>query len=419
MLLQFSVENYTSIKNKCVLDLTPTVDKEHPENILMRGEQKALNVITVYGANASGKSNLFKAMTSALNIIRNSENTQINMLLPIMPFKFDGSSQTKPSSFEFTFVANDEKKYVYGFSATPEEITEEYLYCYNSAKPSVIFDFTYKAELPEYKFSRSSKSELVPLLEKRTKNKLFISTATAWNATSTKVAFEWLATGVNTITNVNELSNVSLDKYRTDDSKEYIQFAKMLMKHADINISDFDINITETEVSPLSFMINGQTITPAKNYNVEVLTSHLIKDENGQETKYKLNLQEESLGTNQLFLYAPLLKDIIDNGATLFVDELDKSLHPFIVKYIINMFRDESINKNGAQLIATTHETVLLSLDMLRRDQIYFTEKDSDTGITSLYSLNEFSVRKSDNVEKGYLLGRYGAIPLVYMTEVI
>lgn len=419
MLLQFTVENFMSIKNKCVFDLTPNFDKEHPENILEKGGQKALNVITVYGANASGKSNLFKAMTTALNIIRNSENMQINMRLPVTPFKFDQSTISKPTSFEFTFVAKDEKKYVYGFSATQEKIIEEYLYCYNSAKPSVIFDFTYTTDPIELKFSRSTKTELAPLLEKRIPNKLFISTATAWNAESTKVAFEWLATAVNTFMDINNLTNVSLDKYRLDENKENIEFAKLLMKHADINITDFDIKITETEKLPFELMLNGQALSTDKNYNFEILTNHSIKDDNNQVHEFKLDLSEESLGTKQLFFYAPILKEIIDNGATLFVDELDRSLHPFIVKYIISMFRDETINKNGAQLIATTHETVLLSLDMLRRDQIYFTEKDCDTGVTSLYSLNEFSVRKSDNIEKGYLLGRYGAIPLVHMTEVI
>ena len=101
------------------------------------------------------------------------------------------------------------------------------------------------------------------------------------------------------------------------------------------------------------------------------------------------------------------------------VDEIDRSLHPFIVKFLVNLFRNPSINTNGAQLIFTTHETALLSLDTFRRDQIYFTEKDTESGVTDLYSLDEFSVRKTDNIEKGYLLGRYGAIPFLRTEEIV
>ncbi len=101
------------------------------------------------------------------------------------------------------------------------------------------------------------------------------------------------------------------------------------------------------------------------------------------------------------------------------IDEIDRSLHPFIVKYLVNLFRNPDVNKNGAQLIFTTHETTLLSLDIFRRDQIYFTEKDAQTGVTDLYSLDDYSVRKDENIEKGYLLGRYGAIPFLQTEEII
>ena len=122
---------------------------------------------------------------------------------------------------------------------------------------------------------------------------------------------------------------------------------------------------------------------------------------------------EESLGTNQLFILGPFLKDAFEKGMIVVVDEIDKSLHTFIVKHIINLFRDKAVNKAGAQLIFTTHDTSLLSLSTFRRDQVYFTEKDNKTGMSVLYSLDEYPVRKTDNIEKGYRLGRYGAIPYI------
>jgi AAA15 family ATPase/GTPase len=161
-------------------------------------------------------------------------------------------------------------------------------------------------------------------------------------------------------------------------------------------------------------MINGQPVQQVIPYQevIEVSTDHIIHD--GDKTRvYKLNMNDESLGTNQLFLMGPFLKDAFENGKTVIIDEIDKSLHTFIVKYLIKMFCDREINKGGAQLIFTTHDTSLLSLNTFRRDQIYFTEKNNENGISDLYSLDEFPVRKTDNIEKGYLLGRYGAIPYI------
>ena len=145
---------------------------------------------------------------------------------------------------------------------------------------------------------------------------------------------------------------------------------------------------------------------------IEVLTEHKI-GEGEEQAVYNLALPEESLGTNQLFILGPILKDAFEKGMAVFIDEIDKSLHTFIVKHVINLFRDKEVNKAGAQLIFTTHDTSLLSLSTFRRDQVYFTEKNNKTGASDLYSLDEFSVRKTENIEKGYLLGRYGAIPYI------
>ena len=137
-------------------------------------------------------------------------------------------------------------------------------------------------------------------------------------------------------------------------------------------------------------------------------TTHIVNGE-----KYDFDISEESLGTQAIFSFIPVIKDVVDNGKVLFVDELDRSLHPFIVKYIVELFNDPDLNDKNAQLIFNTHDTNLLDLELLRRDQIWFTEKNPTDGGSVLYSLDDFSVRKSENVEKGYLLGRYGAVPFL------
>ena len=421
MLVQFTVENFLSIRDKVYLSLEPSKDSEHPENLITKGDYKAVNSVAIYGANASGKSSLFKAITVALIMIRNSNNVQVTDKLPMTPFKFDFESRNKPTSFEFTFIAKDGRKYIYGFSATTEKVVEEYLYCYNTSKPTLLFDLN---ENEKPKFNRAYKVKLEAAYQMNTANKLFLETATTWNVECTKSPFEWLAESIDTFTDVMELGGVAFEKYRTDENRKYIEFTKNLLKQADINISSIEVDAKEVmggPALPFQIVVQGKIIPPneGKHYDVEITTGYTVVDENGEKTEFSLTLQEESIGTQLLFFYGPLLKDAFEKGKTIVLDEIDKSMHPSLVKFIMNLFRDPDVNKNGAQLIVTTHETGILSLDMFRRDQIYFTEKDSKSGVTDLYSLDEFSVRKTENIEKGYLMGRYGAIPFLQAGEVL
>lgn len=421
MLVQFTVENFLSIRDKVYLSLEPSKDSEHPENLITKGDYKAVNSVAIYGANASGKSSLFKAITVALIMIRNSNNVQVTDKLPMTPFKFDFESRNKPTPFEFTFIAKDGRKYIYGFSATTEKVVEEYLYCYNTSKPTLLFDLN---ENEKPKFNRAYKVKLEAAYQMNTANKLFLATATTWNVECTKSPFEWLAESIDTFTDVMELGGVAFEKYRTDENRKYIGFTKNLLKQADINISSIEVDAKEVmggPALPFQIVVQGKIIPPneGKHYDVEITTGHTVVDENGEKTEFSLTLQEESIGTQLLFFYGPLLKDAFEKGKTIVLDEIDKSMHPSLVKFIMNLFRDPDVNKNGAQLIVTTHETGILSLEMFRRDQIYFTEKDSKSGVTDLYSLDEFSVRKTENIEKGYLMGRYGAIPFLQAGEVL
>lgn len=419
MLLQFLTQNYSSIRDEIILSLQPSADKEHPENIIHNGKYKALGMAAIYGANASGKTAVYKAMTLALVLLRTSNVRQINDKLPAVPFKFDKVSAGMPTKFEFTFVAGDGKKYIYGYSFDTNRIHEEYLYRYNSTQPGLIFE----RNGSEYKFARAEKNLLNPLVRMNTDNKLFLATATAWNVESTKIPYTWLAEGIDSYTNDENIPNIALDQYRTEQ-EDNVKFAQQLLKQADINISNIQVESKKINM-PTGFpliggvVVAGQLIQPQEQYQIKITTGHTVKDDEGKEETYTLALGEESLGTQQLFFLAPLLRQTFKEGKVLVVDEIDRSLHPFIVKFLVNLFRNPSVNTNGAQLIFTTHETALLSLDTFRRDQVYFTEKNVESGVTDLYSLDEFSVRKTDNIEKGYLLGRYGAIPFLKTEDII
>ena len=414
MLIQFSVKNFMSFKEKAVLALNPSTDSEHPENINEENGYKASNLIAIYGANASGKTSLYKAMTVALIFIKNSNMIQVNQpIFGIVPFKFDNETLLGPSEFEFVFVAEDGNRYVYGFSADNMKVHEEYLYKYSSQRPTLIFDR--KEESYEFK---SQKGVLEPLIRFNTPNKLFLATATNWNTESTMIPYKWLAENMATFTDAQNIADISLEHYKGTDRDSYVAFTERLLQVEDINISKIKINVRKAKINPAFAMqapqmiVNGQSVMAQEVEQMIVRTEHIIGEE-GNATNYILDMSEESLGTNQLFILGPFLKDAFEKGMTLFIDEIDKSLHTFIVRHLINMFRDKEINKAGAQLIFTTHDTSLLSLSTFRRDQVYFTEKSNKTGISDLYSLDELPVRKTDNIEKGYLLGRYGAIPYI------
>ena len=179
------------------------------------------------------------------------------------------------------------------------------------------------------------------------------------------------------------------------------------MKKADFNIEDY--KVIETEVPEEVLASIPDFIKTAMKEKPKAFTS--IFKHKGSELE--LTYEEESMGTQIIFSFIPFIKDALSSKKIIVVDEIDRSLHPYLVEMLVQMFNDSEINRNGAQLIFNTHDTNLLNLNILRRDQIWFTEKDSNNGTSDLYPLSDFSVRKSENIEKGYMLGRYGAIPFI------
>lgn len=415
MLLQFSVNNFKSFKDMAVLSMEPSADKELPGNLTLIGKNRCLNTIAIFGANAAGKSNVFTALTAAILLVRRSNSRQvIDPLVEIIPFKFDEESIRKPTTFEFVFIAEG-KKYVYGFSATQKAVQREYLYVFNSSKASTIFERT---DVNTYKFtSPALKRELQPLTERNTENKLFLATATAWNCEATRIPYLWFETKINTYSiDSDQLISQTAPMFDNDADNSLRKFSNMILHEADINIDDF--NIEFKDISQEQFLqqvpqeLRGliSTIPAAMNKAVKIETVHSIVDD-GIAKQYNLSLMEESQGTRNLFLFSPVLKRAFETGETLCIDEFDASLHPMLVRYLFSLFNNPDINKAHAQLIVSSHSLVLMSLKNLRRDQIYFVEKDRKTGKSELYSLDEFSPRKEEDVRKAYMLGRYGSIP--------
>lgn len=402
MILEFSVKNFLSFKEKVTFSMIANSNKELNDNYVEIGGNKVLKSAAVYGANASGKSNLFKILTLVVLMLRSSNSVDINAKLPLIPFKLDKGSVNKPSEFEIKFIL-DETRYVYGFIADKDKIYDEYLYYYPNGRETKIFDRT---NINEYSYTQKDEKILREIETKNAQNKFFLATATNWNFDKTKAAYNFLTNGIGTCNNLEILKNMAYKMYETNP--DYLKdFAIDFLQKADFNIEDYQISQIDVPGEFLTAIPEFIAKTlPDKPKAYQVLFKHKNSDN-------YLSIDEESLGTQMIFAFIPFLADSLKNKKVLIIDELDKSLHPFLVQYIVEIFNDAEINKNGSQLIFNTHDTNLLDLNILRRDQIWFTEKNSETGESDLYSLSDFSVRKQENVEKGYMLGRYGAVPFI------
>lgn len=418
MLIQFSVTNFLSFRDETVLSLSTNKDNSHSENLLSYKNERILPSVAIYGANAAGKSNLQKALTAAIIMIHNSNNLQVDQPLMVTPFLLDSKSRFDKTKFDFIYTYND-VKYEYGFVLDSNNVWEEYLYEYKSSKPSLIFE---RSEINKYKFTTKTKSQLSQIVDKNTSNKLFLATATSWNSDLTKDAYMWFATMIDTYDsqNLEDLMYTEFDRHQNNNDSSLNKFMLHLLQKADINISNFNYESIKREVNQLPFELPPELqglmnpIPSAKKVLEQrrIITSHQVV-ENGEKKEYPLNYFDESNGTKRLFTYGPVLKNALENGRTIIIDEIDNALHPAMTKSLIEMFQNPNINKNNAQLIFNTHEISLLDLNLFRRDQIYFVEKNNKTGVSDLYSLDEFSPRKSENIQKRYLQGRYGAMPFV------
>jgi len=413
VLIEFSVENYRSFKDKVTFSMEKGIGDENEINIFKFENLELLKSSAIYGANASGKTNLIRAFTTAIMMIRQSNIIPVGgRWNTIVPFILDEKSKKKPTTFEFVFVAN-KTKYKYSFSADSNRIYEESLDAYYSQKPSSIFKRT---NVDKYEFPNNDENKLRSIVSKNTENKLFLATATTWNYEKTKDAFLWFMTSIDTYNNFMDIMDKDLKSF-SEPNNELKEFTLKLLREADIVIKDIkvdyeekdmDLNLANMIIPPIA---RTAEIPKIKNFNIEV--EHEVIDEKGENHVYNINFNDESSGTKILFSLAPSLKRAFDTTKVIIVDELENSLHPALVEYIINIFNNPKINKANSQLIFTTHAVNLLDLDIFRRDQIWFTEKNSENGVTDIYPLDDFSVRKTENIEKGYLNGRYGAIPFI------
>lgn len=384
MLIQFSIENHRSIKESAVISFAASKDKSLEGNLLHPDEKKTLlPAIALYGANAAGKSNVLHALKAMADlVIGEASKTSKGQKLPWEPF----GNTTSPTAFEVVFIYQG-IRYAYGYSFDDNRVYSEYLYYWPNGREALIFS----RENGKYEF-RDNVNEQVTLSNRTPDNKLYLVSSNDWNLPQTENAYKWFLEKLTFLMEEEPASSETVAQIISGDEKKARILKELLL--ADLGISDVTIK-----------NISG---------NVPVITTtHRILHEDGSVDHFQLLMDQESAGTQHFFTRIGGWLQALENGALLVVDEIEDSLHPLLTKRLIEMVQDRNVNTNGAQLLFTTHDAMLLDLNFLRRDQIWFAEKDDKSCATELYSLTSFSPRKGENVRKGYLQGRFGAIPFI------
>lgn len=411
MILSFKIENFRSIKETVTIDFFAEKrlkEKDLPDNTFSEKNIELIKSLLIYGRNASGKSNILLSLSALKYLVENSNNFKHSEKIPIYePFKFDVAYIKKPVRFEIDFISVTSKtKFKYIISFYSDKIEFEGLYIYPEGVKSKLFERKKdKVTYGDY-YSGTRKAIEKDLLP----NQLFLS-----KSATSKVKYLdecYLYFLQNTlIATINDTKN---DKDIIKFSSKYLIKKKFfknnlleLLIASDTSIKDFSIKENNDFKFPKDFPDELQ-----EKYKYEVLTKHtLFKDGNevGQET---LDLENESLGTKKLFAIGSLILTILEFGGVIIIDELDKGLHPLISKLLIKLFNSKKNNPKNAQIIFATHDSALLDLEELRRDQIGFADKEYE-GHTIFYKLSDIKgIRKETPIDKWYLSGRFKAIPV-------
>lgn len=404
MLLEFRCKNHKSIKDEVLFSLLASKDTFNSEYLYDYKDLKILKSSVVYGANGSGKSNFIDAIFFMKSLVSNSINLQPGMGIPYTPHKLNGVGSE--SFYSVQFIKNG-VRFAYGFSIEQMLVKEEYLYYFPNGRQAKIFDRTGMTYEEGSKFKgrfNSCKDVLKP-------NRLMISCAANFtNITEIEDAFRFFSEDLVIYTNANQENWMQYSLYQFNSNPEIKSLALSFMRDIGVDIQDIKINIEESVFpqSELPEFLSDEYKNKLRMTPLQKITASVVYP------SFETDLfTEESTGIQKLFAFLCPFLDIISKGKILICDELETSLHESLLYTLLKTFL--SLNgKEQSQIIFTTHDTSLLSLDLFRRDQIWFTELNSSNRSTELYSLAEIkNTRKDENYGKGYISGRYGAIPML------
>lgn len=416
MLIQFNFKNFKSFREEATLDLSATKMTEFAERVVSIGSEKILPVAAIYGANASGKSNIYNAFEYMSEYVAESfkygdEEDEFVEYRPT-PFLFDSTTAEEESSFEVYFTLPDdkaEKTYNYGFCVNKEGVTEEWLNskAKTARKFSTVFYRSVKEnELDLSGFPKSSRDNLQVALEKQV---LIVSLGAKLKIGKCKAIRDWFL--ANEFADFGDpFTNFFMSRRLP---KGFVEDKAVQQKVVEY-FASFDEHIKDFRIEKVPH--DGEA--KEETYKINALHKMIDSDDMAE-----IPLGFESAGTLKMFALYPELQEVLEKGSVFFIDELNARLHPLLVRNFLLTFLNPAINAKHAQLLFTTHDTWQLSNQLLRRDEIWFVEKD-EQGISTLYSLADFvdvdgaRIRKDESYERNYLIGKYGAIPTLKSIDI-
>ncbi len=439
MLIRFSVSNFCSFKEEVELSMIPSRERSHKDQVyrpVATSQTNLLRGAVIYGSNASGKSNLVKAIAYAKALIL--KGRQPNKSLNLPHFKLIGKSDAIPSRFEFE-IQCENLMYAYGFELFNSHIHEEWLYKIISDKEELVFERKHVGAEDEYNFGESLKalSEedflFLNFVAKGTRNnQLFLTESVDRNFKKFDAIYNWFSDTLKVISPSSQINGI---EFKISEDSTFKDYLTKVLDVADTGINGITTEeISLNEISGLPGILIEKIEEDLEGDEAALITDPVkgkrivLRKIDGKLKAFKLStthkcikenidipfdLEEESDGTRRLIELAPALYEMAHSkeASVYVIDEIDRSLHPHLTRLLVREHLESEKNAKS-QLIVTTHETSLLDVSLIRRDEIWFIQKQ-ESGESKLYSLNNFQPRYDKDIRKDYLLGRYGAIPFV------
>ncbi len=423
MLIQYEVENYRSIRDRQTLSLVASNYYQEQSESLITPKLPGLSgvnllpVEVIMGANASGKSALIRSLFVLCGMVRYSFEKPAGRGLEYDPFLLSPETASSPTSFGLVFTSGG-VRYEYDLSYVGDHVVHEALSAYPKGREQKWFARSWNEEKKEVEFTLLNNSyvklpkDLSGMLRD---DALFLSFAARLNLESLKPVVDWFDNGHLIAANRSVDAPLFAPEQafslieQPGSTREKQQFIGLL-RDADFGIQSVRVVAADRPIpDELKSMLNPSLLEQMNDANQKTAMVAHSSDGSGD---VELEIGEESTGTKQFFELAPSLLTALKNGGLVFIDELDASLHPVLLKELVLLFRDKRSNPHGAQLVFTAHDVTLLDEGFLRRDEIWLTEK-GESGGTSLYPLSECSPRNDESLMAGYLVGRYGGVPVI------
>lgn len=421
MLISFEVENFRSIKDRQTLLLTASnYYSESTESLIDEklpglANVRLVPVCAIYGANASGKTTIIRAMDTLRDMVFSSFSRPAGQGLVYMPHVLSAETTTMPTSFFVAFVSEG-IRYEYSLSHDATKVISEELYAYPKGRPQKWFVRTWNQETQMSEFDINSSYVKLPkeFTQFVRNDALLLSAVSRFSSNSLRPVFDWfnlnqlivLNRGIDAGPFAPQTAFALLeDSTNPPEQKQFLE----LLRAADFGVKDVRVEEESFTGFPqeIEEMLSQSVMEQLKSSRTKTaILSHYA--ENGAIRDIDIN--EESAGTKQFFVLVPVILAALKLGSVVFLDEIDTSMHPLLTRQLIALFLNPDSNPNHAQLIFTVHDTSLLNGDFLRRDEVWFTTKQAN-GSTCLEPLSDYSPRKDESLSGGYLAGRYDAIP--------